>query len=146
MHRYKEKVDQNIQNDILKRSLPVLKSISDDVIGILIIIVVLFLTDLLSKPLESLQSYKFLERICLERCILLATLILLLVITIDITFAIGKLINGLFDVPTQANEGIFDLSINERNLILATRKLDPKHMTELLEYIETLVVKQELNK
>lgn len=144
--RYKEKVEKNIQNDILERSLPILKNISDDVLGILIIIILLFLVDLLSVWLQSLQNIKFLSKINIERCLLIFSLVLLIVITIDITIVIVKLINGLFYVPKRSNDEAFELSLSERNMVLSVRNLDSKRKNELFEYIKTLIVKQEINK
>lgn len=146
LDRYKEKLEHNVQNDILERSLPILKNVCDDVMGMLFIVITLFIIDLLSKPLEILQGCAFFSKIDLNRALLLILLIILLALAIDITYVIVKLINGLFYISKQSDDKIINLSLDERNLVLTTRKLDKKYMAELLEYMKTIIIKQEIDK
>lgn len=142
--RYKENCEKNIQKDILYRSLPVLKNIGDDVIGIFIIMVILFFVDILQMPIEKLQGVKFLSKIDIMRFLLILFLLFLLYITFDITIVVIKLIKGLFYVNLTEKNDVFEVSLGERNLLNVVRKLKPKYIDELKNYLKILYTKQEI--
>jgi hypothetical protein len=144
--RYKENCEKNIQNEILKNSLPVLKNIGDDIVGILLILIFLFLLDICSNPLEKLQNFllsiKIIKSFDILRFLLVLSLSFLLGITVDITIVVIKLIKGLFILNSGNTTGTFAVSPQERDFLTYTRKLKPQYFNELLNYTKTLYTKQ----
>ena len=146
--RYKENCEENVQNSILEHSLPVLKNIGDDVMGFLIILILLFVFDFLSVPITQLQSLlnstNLISNCDITRFILILFTFFLLCIAFDITIVVVTLINGLFKINRNHTEDIFEVTLNERNLLTQIRKLQPKYVDELLDYLKTLYVKQQI--
>lgn len=146
--RYKENCEKNLQNNILERSLPVLKNVSEDVMGLFIIMVLLFVYDFISVSITQLQtvlnSIDQFANLDIIRFILVSFTVFLLCITFDITIAVTTLINGLFKINHTNAENSFEVSTNERNLLFQIRKLHPKYINELLEYLKTLYLKQQI--
>lgn len=146
--RYKENCEKNLQNNILDRSLPVLKNVGEDVMGLFIIVVLLFVYDLISVPIAQLQTtLNAIDRFAnldIIRFLLVSFTVFLLYITFDITIVVITLINGLFKINRTNTENLFEVSLNERNLLTQIRKLHPKYVNELLEYLKTLYVKQQI--
>lgn len=146
--RYKENCEKNLQNNILDRSLPVLKNVGEDVMGLFIIVVLLFVYDLISVPIAQLQTaLNAIDRFAnldIIRFLLVSFTFFLLYITFDITIAVITLINGLFKINRTNTENLFEVSLDERNLLTQIRKLHPKYINELLEYLKTLYVKQQI--
>lgn len=146
--RYKENCEKNLQNNILDRSLPVLKNVGEDVMGLFIIVVLLFVYDLISVPIAQLQTtLNAIDRFAnldIIRFLLVSFTFFLLYITFDITIVVITLINGLFKINRTNTENLFEVSLDERNLLTQIRKLHPKYINELLEYLKTLYVKQQI--
>lgn len=146
--RYKENCEKNLQNNILDRSLPVLKNVGEDVMGLFIIVVLLFVYDLISGPIAQLQTaLNAIDRFAnldIIRFLLVSFTFFLLYITFDITIVVITLINGLFKINRTNTENLFEVSLDERNLLTQIRKLHPKYINELLEYLKTLYVKQQI--
>lgn len=95
--RYKENCEKNLQNNILDRSLPVLKNVGEDVMGLFIIVVLLFVYDLISVPIAQLQTaLNAIDRFAnldIIRFLLVSFTFFLLYITFDITIVVITLIN-----------------------------------------------------
>lgn len=146
--RYKENCEKNLQNNILDRSLPVLKNVGEDVMGLFIIVVLLFVYDLISVPIAQLQTaLNAIDRFAnldIIRFLLVSFTFFLLYITFDITIVVITLINWLFKINRTNTENLFEVSLDERNLLTQIRKLHPKYINELLEYLKTLYVKQQI--
>lgn len=146
--RYKENCEKNLQNNILDHSLPVLKNVGEDVMGLFIIVVLLFVYDLISVPIAQLQTaLNAIDRFAnldIIRFLLVSFTFFLLYITFDITIVVITLINGLFKINRTNTENLFEVSLDERNLLTQIRKLHPKYINELLEYLKTLYVKQQI--
>lgn len=145
LDRYSEKVNDSKKEQLSSKSFPIIKNMGDDVVGTLLLIILLFLYDVLSIPIQNLQSFKFISFINLERFLMLLSLIFLLMITIDITISIISLINGLIKINKQNNLNNIEPTEQELQLISVTRKLDEKHFSELLDLINTIAVKQEID-
>jgi len=147
--RYKENCEKNVQNNILERSLPVLKNVGEDVMGFLIILVLLFIFDFISVPITQLQSLlnsiELFSGWNISRFILITFTVILLYIAFDITIVVVTLINGLFKINCTNTKDLFEVSLNERHLLTQIRKLHPKYINELLEYLKILYVKQQID-
>lgn len=111
--RYKENCEENVQNSILERSLPVLKNVGEDAMGFFIILVLLFVFDFMSVPIGQLQSLlnsiDLLSSCDITRFILLSFTIFLLYIAFDITIVVITLINGLFKINHTNNKDFFEV-------------------------------------
>lgn len=146
--RYKENCEKNLQRDILSHSLPVLKNIGDDIVGILVILILLFLFDIFSSTIEKLQYYfqtiKVLKSFDILRFLLILSLTFLLIITVDITIVVIKLINGLFELNSVDTNDTFEITLKERDFLTYFRKLKPTHIDELLNYAKILYTKQNM--
>ena len=145
LDRYKAKLEDSKKAILEKNAFPVLKNMGDDISATLILVIILFLYDIFYTPLQLIQALDFMSYINLERFILLLILFFLLAITIDITMSIISLISGLIELGKNNNENIQPTE-TELELISVIRKLDNKRFKELLDYIKTLTVKQELDK
>lgn len=146
LDRYKEKLDETKKEFLDTKAFPVIKNMGDDVIGILLIVIFLFLYDILSIPLHHFYESKYIPKLHYDRFILLLITSFMLVITIDITISIITLINNLIIVNCCKENTELNLSEHEKKLLTVIRKLDNKHYAELLEYIKTLSIKQEIEK
>ena len=146
LDRYKEYLAEEKKVILEKRAFPVIKNMGDDVIATLFLITLLFLYDIFYAFIQLIQNLKYVSYINLDRFILLLLLLFLLAITIDISISIVSLINGLINI-NKINSNV-DIQPNEKEiqLISVARKLDNKHFEELLSYIKTLAIKQELDK
>ena len=145
LDRYKANLENSQKLILEKKSFPILKNMVDDVLATLLLAVIIFFYDIFYIPLQWIQDFPFISYIHLDRFILLSLLFFLLAITLDITISIITLINGLIEINRTHNESIQPTE-NELQLISIVRKFDSKHFEELLDYIKTLVVKQELDK
>lgn len=143
--RYKAKLEDSKKEILEKNAFPVLKNMGDDISATLILVIILFLYDIFYTPLQWIQALNFMSYINLERFILLLILFFLLAITIDITMSIISLISGLIELDKNNDENIQPTE-TELELISVIRNLDNKRFKELLDYIKTLTVKQELDK
>lgn len=116
--------------------------------GLFIIVVLLFVYDLISVPIAQLQTaLNAIDRFAnldIIRFLLVSFTFFLLYITFDITIVVITLINGLFKINRTNTENLFEVSLDERNLLTQIRKLHPKYINELLEYLKTLYVKQQI--
>ena len=146
--RYKENCEKDLQNTILEHSLPVLKNVGEDVMGFLVILVLLFVYDFISVPLSQLESLlnsiDLFSNCNITRFILIIFTVFLLCIAFDITIVVITLINGLFKINRTNTKDFFEVSLTERNLLIQLRKLQPKYISELLEYLKALYIKQQL--
>lgn len=146
--RYKDNCEKNLQKDILKRSLPVLKNIGDDIVGILTILIFLFSLDILSITIDNIQNYfqtiKVLRDFDILRFLLILSLTFLLCITVDITIVVITLIKGLFILNSVDTNDTFEISLKERDFLTYVRKLKPTHIDELLNYTKILYTKQSM--
>lgn len=143
LDRYSEKLDATKKEQFSQNTFPVIKEIGDNTIAILILIIFMFVCDILWLPIQSLKFLSFMD---VERFTLLLPLIFLLVLTVDITGSIIKLIHGLISINNTTNIDNIVPTEQELDLISISRKLDNKHFHELLEYIRTLIIKQKIDK
>lgn len=137
--RYKSK--QEHPESIEKLCLPILKEMCDNVLGILFAVIAMFSVSILEGFLDDLSFPKFMGNFSISCFIYLAGFIFILAILYDITKSILNLTCGLF---VSNNKNIS----NEKYTYLMEicRKLDQEHFNELLNYVKTLIVKQELEK
>lgn len=145
LDRYKENLEESKKVLLEQKAFPIMKNMGDNIKATLLLIIVLFLYDIFCIPLQWLQNLKYISYINLERFILLLLLLFLLAITVDITISIISLINGLIILGKNDSESVQPTG-TELELISVIRKLDNKRFKELLDYIKTLAVKQELDK
>lgn len=144
LDRYKENLSFEKKEQLLSNSYPIIKNMGSDSISILILIISIFLYDIVIPLFSKIQNSKFLSYINFHRFILLLILIFLISITIDITVSIMLLINGFMKINKSSSD--IQLSLAEQELILVSRKLNKKYFNELLNYIKSLVVRQEIEK
>lgn len=138
--RYKQNNDNKC--DIESISKPILNEMCDNVMGLLIIIIAFFLTNLFSPLLAAIDSIIELKHFSIAIFFLIFGLLLSLTILFDVTKSILFLIRNLFiTTPKSQND------INKfEELFFIINKLDSKHTSELYSYLKTLLIKQELEK
>lgn len=146
LDRYKENLPKEEKSELTKRAFPVIQNICEDIGVFLLLIVLLFVFDIFYTPIQTLQKCKVLSHIDIERFLLLSILLFMLAITIDVTTTITMLVRNLININQDMYKDQMTFSTAERELISVIRKFDKKHFGELMEYIKTLTIKQELDK
>lgn len=137
--RYKEKSVRKL--DIEHQCFPILREMCDNVMGVLVIVIIMFVVILVEPTLSKILLPRFFGKFNIIRYLFYLGFSLILFILLDITKSIMSLVQGLFLTPREdEQEEQYDIFIRE------CKKLDNKHFRELVEYTKTLILKQEIEK
>ena len=136
--RYKEKNDQ--KSRIEKQCFPILNEMCENVFGILLVVIVMFITSIIEPLLVQIVLPTYCKNLKLVIYVYVVGFFVVLAILIDITQSILGLVKGLFISQENSNrEDKYDKFLEE------CRQLDQKHFSELIEYTKTLILKQTID-
>ena len=135
LDRYKNSAVNPVQ--FIERECSVLTEISNGSISLLIVTITLVIATLLQDLLHKITLFDVYESLLIFS--LLFSLIEMLDIAISVHLLVSKIKNF-----TDVTDDTFKVSVNERNIIESCRKLNSQSTRELIEYIKTLIIKQNL--
>lgn len=137
--RYKEK-SNNPQN-IEIACAPILREMCENVFGILIIIIIMFIASIFETFLSNLVI-PYIE-INKTIYIFVVGFSVILSVLVDITKSIAILINSLFVTGNSQNQ---EEDEKYEYFLEECKKLDKKHFLELVQYTKTLIIKQKIER
>lgn len=138
LDKYRENV--NNQKKWAEYSSPILKSLCENTIALLFLIIILIILSMLETATD------FIPYVNVRAIILLTVIILALSITVDTTFSIYLLVVHLKEMLLIDDVEDLELSKEEQHIIEAYRYFNEKYRLELTEYIKSLSIRQELDK
>lgn len=120
-------------------SQKILKSISDAVIAILVCIIIVSVALFLDKIIQTIVC------INIKEIILISTFIISLLEMVDIAVSIHMLVNNVMSRANAVDKD-FKVSLEEKNIIEASRHLNRSGLDDLKKHIELLIIRQNIDK